>query len=278
MEGHTEIRRFSDNDIRFLIETVDPQLLSRVEIMKDDASIVEGMLANEPARLFDRIMSMTEETMMTISPRFLFEVLLRRAGHELKNQSYTVERTATQRIPVFDAREVSRFLEDRSIIVYLADLLASFTKVQSLTLRSRIRKGIWRRVRFSDMDVDSLVQLCGAADEGQRFGFYKRIADLCLFILGIFPEYAGLGATYRSGSEPKPRFSRRLGRSAEDYEQQGRLFYKLAGQHRSAKALELDQTLYKLHEKFTIAKKPLNYISDNYLKFRKGELFPTRPG
>jgi len=52
-------------------------------------------------------MLMSEETIMaTISPRSFLEVLLRTACREMESQPYTMERTATQRLPVFDTAEV----------------------------------------------------------------------------------------------------------------------------------------------------------------------------
>ena len=85
---------FLDSDIRFLVQTVDPQLFSKVEILKGDAAIVDSILDQESAKLFKRLM-LGEKTMTAISPRFLFEVLLRRAVVGLKNRSYTIERTSS---------------------------------------------------------------------------------------------------------------------------------------------------------------------------------------
>jgi len=267
---------FSESDILFLIETVDPGLLSKVDMIKDDPDIIEGMMEHEASRLFQRIMLMSEETITTtISPRFLFEVLLRMARRDLESQAYTVERTATQMIPVFDTPEVVRFLSDTVVLKYLADMLTSFTRIESFTLPVRVRKGVWRKIRFNDMDIDSLVRFCRAVDEEQRFGFYKRIADLCLFILGMFPEYVTMDYRYPSSGEARPKLFGRLKRSAEDYEEEGRRFYKLAGEHEDAVVLDLAKVLRQLHEGFNLAKKPLNYISAHFLQFRKEKLFPS---
>jgi hypothetical protein len=267
---------FSEGDILFLVETVDRELLSKVDTIKDDPDIIGGMVEHEASRLFQRIMLMSEETIMaTITPRFLFEVLLRTARRELESQAYTVERTATQRIPVFDTPEVARFLNNKVVLKYLADMLTSFTRIDSFALPVRVRKGVWRKIRFNDMDVDSLGRFCQAVDEEYRFGFYKRIADLCLFILGMFPEYVTMDYRYPSSGEARPKLFGRLRRSAEEYEEEGRRFYKLAGQHRDAAVLDLAEVLYQLHEKFNLAKKPLNYISEHFLQFRKEKLFPS---
>ena len=103
------ITEFSECDILFLIDTIDPALLSKIDTIKDDPDIVDGMMEHEARRLFQRIMLMSEETITTaITPRFLFEVLLRTARRDLESKAYTVERTATQKIPVFDTAEVIR--------------------------------------------------------------------------------------------------------------------------------------------------------------------------
>lgn len=257
----------SDSDVLFLVETVDPRLVGRIDAIRGDPGIVEGMLEQEAGKVFERIMLMGDERLMArMTPRFLFEVLLRRALSELRGQSYTLERTASQRIPVFDSGDVVELLANRAVLKYLADMLSSFTKVQSYTLPVRVRRGIWRKIRFSDMDIDGLMRLCETVKEEQRFSLYKRIADLCLFIVGMFPEYVSSGRDSALGGG-KGR------RSAEDYEEEGRRFYRLAGEHRAAGILELADVLWQLHDKFNLAKKPLNYVSDKYLQFRKRRMF-----
>jgi len=269
------LRGLSDNDIIFLLETVEPRLIAMIETIKGDPRMIEGILEQENEKLFRRIMFLGEAEILTkISPRLLFEVLLRRTLSELQSQSYTVERTASQKIPVFDTRDVVEFLNQKMVLGYLADMLSSFTRIESFTLPMRVRKGIWRKIRFSDMDVDSLVRFCETVDEEYRFGFYKRIADVCLFILGMFPEYVRHDFRYPLSGEIRPRIGEKWRRSVEDYEKEGRRFYKLAGGHRDASLLKLSEVLWQLHERFGLARKPLNFISDNFLHFKKQELFP----
>ncbi len=134
---------FSKSDILLLVEAEDPALLSKIDTIKDDHVIIEEMMEHEASRIFQRIMLMSEETTMaTITPRFLFEILFRTARKELKSQAYTVERTANQRIPVFDTPEVIRFLNNKVTLSYLADMLTSFTRIESFTLPVRVRKGV----------------------------------------------------------------------------------------------------------------------------------------
>jgi hypothetical protein len=249
--------------------------LDKLGIIKNDPEIIQGMMEQETHQLLQRIMHMNDDTIMTaITPRFLFEVLLRTARTELKNQTYTVERTATQKIPVFDSQEVVSFLDDEAILKYLADMLTSFTRIESYTIQIRVRKGIWRKIRFNDVDLDSLIRFCQTVDEENRFNFYKRTADLCLFILGVFPEYVIMDYHYPFSGEARPKMFGRWRRSIEDFEEEGRRFYKLAGNHGDAAILNLNDVLHNLHVKFNLAKKPLNYISAHLLQFKRGKLFP----
>lgn len=272
-----KIVRFSDSDIRFLVETVAPQLLGRLDVIKNDAQFIEGMLDQEVEKVFQRVVLAGEERVMTsISPAFLFEVLLRKAARDLRTQSYTIEKTGFQNVPVFDAREVVDFLSEEGSVEYLADMLASFTKIRSFAVAVRVRRGIWRRFRFSDMDVDSLIKFCESVDDEHRFALYKRIADLCLFILGMFPEY--VMPSYQVAPNmgvARLGLRRRFAWSAGDYEEVGRRFYKLAGSHRDADILGLAEVLHRFHEKFSLARKPLIYISENLLRSRKRKLFPS---
>lgn len=254
---------------------MDPALLGKADTIKDDPDIIEGMIEHETRRLFQRMMLMNEEAIITgLSPRFFFEVLLRTARLDLEDQAYTVERSASQKILVFDTSEVVRFLNNKGILRYLAEMLTSFTRIESFTLPVRVRKGIWRRFRFNDMDTHSLARFCQTVDEEQRFGFYERIADLCLFTLGMFPEYVIMDYQYPFSDKTTPNTFRRLRRSAKEYEEQGRRFYELASEHRNAALLGIAEVLHQLHNNFNLAKKPLNYVSEHYIQFRKAKLFP----
>jgi len=267
---------FTHGDIRFLVETVEPRLVDRLDTVKGDPAIIEGMLEQEVGKLFQRLIFVGEETILTsISPCFLFNILLRQAVSELETQTYTIEHKKGQRIPVFDTDEVVQFLGDRTVLNYLAQMLASFTKIESFTMPVRERKGVWRKYRYSDMDIDSLITLCEAVDEESRFAFYKRIADLCLFILGMFPEYVASDLDHSNSGERVRRPLRRLNRTAADYEEEGKRFYQLALEHRNSSVLELNGVFEQLQEKFNLAQKPLNYISEHFLQFRKQKIFPS---
>ncbi len=59
----------------------------------------------------------------------------------------------------------------------------------------------------------------------------------------------------------------------EDYEQEGKKFYRLAAEHPSARELHLSDLFWTLHEDFQKVKKPLNYIAEHYLRHRRTRLF-----
>jgi hypothetical protein len=264
----------SIGDIKFLIDTIEPKLSEKLDIIKGDELILDRMLDEESEKLYKRIALMTEDKILTqITPQLLFSILLRKTAREIGNKTYIFERSGGRRIPVFDTKEVARFLVNKEIVKYLADMLNSFTRTESFTLRVRVRKGLWRKIRFSDMDINSLLKLCQSVDETERFNYYKRIADLCLFTLGMFPEYV---TSNQGGPLSNMRLvPGKLARAAHNYEEEGRRFYKLAALDNNARVLGLESVFTQLSEKFTLASRPLNYISDNYLLFRNQRLFPS---
>jgi hypothetical protein len=263
----------SHNDLLFMIETLIPERTDKerlVELVKDDEDFVEAMLADE--ELFDRVMG-DEEILVKISPKLFFAVLLERIRRDLEKATYTVERRNLQRIAVFDSDRVVDLLSRKQIRDYLAEMLASFTRIESFTLPVRVRKGIWRKYRFNDFNVDSLIRYCQAVDEEHRFRFYKRIADVCLFLASMFPEHIEAQYRYPLSRKIRPKVMGQSRRSIEDYEEEGKAFYERAAEHQVARTQNLDGVLSTLSENFMLAEKPLAFMSNHYLWFRKHQLF-----
>ncbi len=265
---------FTDKDLDFVVENVapgasDPDALKR--LVREDPEFRAAMVGDE--NLLDRVMS-DEEIFLHISPSLYFEILLRKAYHELETITYTEELEGRASIPVFDTPEVLEFMERPGVVEYMASMMASFTRIQSYTVPVRVRKGIRRRVRYSDMDIDSLVKFAADADPEQRFGYYKRIADVCLFLSGVFPESARRGYGRMVGGATIPLTgSRRMRRTIEDYEREGRRFYGLAEGHPAARALELTSVFGILRENFTSARKPLTFVATRFLHASRRKLF-----
>jgi hypothetical protein len=256
----------SERDLEFLVETASPEVKDKPrlkQIIKEDEDFRNTFMADE--RVFRRVRD-DDEVLLKISPSLFFEVLLRKAAKDLEKQSYTVERTSTMAIPVFDTKEVVELLTEESLLLYLADMLSSFTKIESYAISFRLKKGLWKKIRFNDLDIHSLKAFSEAVEDEYRLGFYKRIADICLFILGIFPDYAERDYRYPFSGSVRPHIAGKLRISPEEYEQEGRKFYKLAAEHHSAKELDLSDVFWSLHGNFVQAKKPLNFIAENYLQ------------
>ncbi|SVC62245.1 uncharacterized protein METZ01_LOCUS315099, partial [marine metagenome] len=273
---------FTERDLDFLISAVLPG--------SHDTSTVREAIRHDPAyrkaivsdgRVFSQV-SNDDESFLKISPSLYFEVLLRRAQRDLESTSYTIEKSGKESIPVFDSVTVADFLDSPYVLEYLAHMLASFTRIQSYIVPVTKRKGIRRRIRYNDMDIDSLIQFAAKAEESERFSFYKRIGDVCLFVTGLFRDhtYSDAGKTsmmrdsvYRVRQSSSPVWSRSIKRSVEEYEAEGKRFYKLAGLHPTASMLELSDVFNVLREQFTAARKPLAFLATHYLHSRQNKLF-----
>ena len=112
--------------------------------------------------------------------------------------------------------------------------------------------------------MDDMIELARIIDPKMRPALYQRIADIALFLSGIFPDHAAFFATRR-----KTMFSAK--RTLKDYEQTGKRFYSVA-------ALETDQVQWKpvlgtLAEKFTLARLALNSLRERYVKAHRVRYF-----
>jgi hypothetical protein len=265
--------RLSEKDLDFLVKTAFPEVVDKLrlkQIIREDEGFRNSFIGDE--RVFRRLMD-DEEILLKVSPGLFFEILLRKVANDLKEVSFTVEKTGTIKIPVFDTREVMGLLIKEPLLLYLADMLSSFTRIESYAISFQVKKGTWEKIRFKDLDIFSLMSFSEVVEDEYRFGFYKRIADICLLILGIFPEYTEHDYRYPFSGQVRPQIRGKVRVSPEEYEKEGRKFYKLAAEHRSAKELDLSEVFCALHENFQKAKKPLNFIAEHYLQYRKHKFF-----
>ena len=182
------------------------------------------------------------------------------------------------KIPVFDAGDVVELLTKESLLVYLADMLSSFTRIESYAISFRVKEGVWHKIRFNDLDMQSLMSFCDVVEDEYRLGFYKRIADICLFILGLFPDYVEREYRYPFSGHLRPPLLGKGRISPEDYEEEGRKFYRLAAEHPSAQEMDLSEVFWALHGNFQQAKKPLNFIAEHYLHYKRSKLFVIKNG
>ena len=269
---------FTDRDLEFLVAVVVPRAANASsvrEAIRNDPEYRKAIVSDE--RVFSQVIN-DNESFLKISPSLYFEVLLRRAQRDLGSSTYTIEREGRKNIPVFDTGKVAGFLDTPNVLEYLANMLASFTRIRSFVVPVRVRKGIRRRVRYNDMDVDSLIDFAARVDESERFSYYKRIGDVCLFLTGFFRDstYSSkstFNSNFNSGAYSRTNFTRKKRRSLEEYESEGRRFYRLAEEHPTAGVLELTDVFSVLRDQFSAARKPLTFLSSRYLYSRHNNLF-----
>ncbi len=91
--------------------------------------------------------------------------------------------------------------------------------------------------------------------------------------MGIFPDYAEHEYRYPFSGHVRPPFRGKVRISPEDYEMEGRRFYKLAAEQPSAKEMDLADVFQALYENFQRARKPLNFIAEFYLQYRRNKIF-----
>jgi hypothetical protein len=262
--------QLTEQDLDFVVETVASQRLDREQvkgIVRDKADFMEVMLEDE--RLFRRVME--EDVWVRISPYLLFSVLLRQARKDMHSGGYTLERLGpSQLLPVFDGARVAGLLEDGEVPDYLSDMLTSFTRVHSTVVYFRHRGRTHRR-SFSDMDMDDMMELSQGVEPEYRFSFFKRIGDIAMFLVGIFPEYV---AAASAGVDQRPRLAGRRLRTAEEYQEEGSRFYLMAAECAPPES-RVGGLLCKMADNFDLARKPLNLVSERYIPFSRLQWFAS---
>jgi len=268
----TYLKDLSEADLYFIVTTVvtkrrDYDYLCG--LLKDKPDFIDIMLEDE--KLFRRVQE-DKDIFLKISPFLLFSILLRQAKRELEKQTYTMEIVSRrERIPVFDARDTTAVLQNKDVREYLARMLASFTRVECTTVVFKARGMTYQR-HFSDLDFDDILELAGMVELPFRFPFYKRLADTALFVSGIFPEYLCRNQTLEEHEIPA-RLAGHRSRTLHDCEEEGRRYYDLAATYDEAREQGLAGVLSLLAEKFTLARKPLNYLAENYIDKNRAKWF-----
>jgi hypothetical protein len=261
--------RLRGEDIRFLLETV----ASHVDpdgVHEWNEAWLEEVLSDD--QVFDRLVN-SREFLLQVSPWLYFNVLLRRARQDLEAETFTMERRSRQKVVLFDTNQVTDLLGRPAIRDYLSGLLASFTRVASMTVRVNVGRGVWRRYRTNDLDVEGMMRYAEAVEAPFRFEPYKRIGDVCLFMTGMFTEHIETRHRYAASRQIRPGSRGRLLQQREDYERYGRAFYRLAAEHERAAVGGLDEVLETLSENFLLAEKPLAFLSQRYLWANRHQLF-----
>jgi hypothetical protein len=256
--------RLTESDLKFVVETVATRRRDHdhvIDLVRGKDDLLEPML--EDPKLVERLVT-EQEVFVRVSPYLMFAVLVRRIRRDLEGQSFVVERDARgRRIPVFEAPRAVQLLGEPSTREYLIEMLCSFVRTNTGLVYWKER-GTWHKRKFSDMDMDDMIALCHLVEPAFKPRLYKRIADIALFLTGIYPDHA-------SSPVRRPRSQSIRRRAMPDYELAGRRFYTLAAREPQP---PWSATVFEaLAEQFTLAREALTALSDRYLEPLRARYF-----
>ncbi len=265
----------TEDDVAFLAG-LDPRIGAARADRRDDTERLGAVLA-DPV-VFDMLFGEgQDETLLRASPFLAFAVVVHRGWVELQGASYVEEWVgARKRLPVLGGDDLRQFLAASERRLFLAELLASYSRVVSGSTWVHTRRG-WQRRRFSELDPVRLASLLEVVPEGERPGVLRRLGDLALFLTGVFPDHTaqhGLGRLaeerlLRAGglplTEAEDLTGARPGGAVGLLEGLGRRWYRLAV--RSAPFPETGglPVVAQVGEQFGLARRTLNYLTDRYL-------------
>jgi len=237
-----------------------------------DPLAVEGLLADP--RVFEAVFGPSADGhgLVFVSPFLAFGVAVHRAVADLAAMDYLPERSGLrQRVPVFDTPELRDFLGSAARRLFLAELLASFTRVASG--RYRLAGGRPRTRRFSELDPVRLAGLIEVSPEESRPGLYRRLGDVSLFLAGVFPDYSAMHAfgpvdvsrLLRAARVPVgERDELSVAPALDLLEYLGARWYRAALATAPVRTERLD-VVGEVAERFRQARRVLNHLADRYL-------------
>jgi hypothetical protein len=207
------------------------------------------------------------------SPFLVFVAFVQQAAAELTAMDHVPERTGPrQRVPLFDAPALRDFLGEPARRLFLAELLASFTRVASGRYLVRAA-GRTRTRRFSELDPVRLAGLLDAVPPAERPGVYRRLGDVTLFLAGVFPDYAttralgplDAGRLLRAARLPSSEQERLASTPAmELWEYLGARWYRAARDLAPAATARI-VVVGDVADRFRQARRVLNLLADRYL-------------
>jgi len=274
----------TEADLR-LLSAVAPVLGGTAGLARDPAGI-EARLADP--RVFDAVFGsagVAAGEAVLVSPFLAFGVAVHRAVTDLSAVDYLPERSGPrQRVPVFDTPELRDFLDSAARRLFLAELLASFTRVASGRYRVH-SAGRSRTRRFSELDPVRLAGLLEAMPEESRPGIYRRLGDVSLFLAGVFPDYSAAHALgrfdvarlLRSAQVPLAERDGLTAAPALDLlEYLGARWYRAALAAAPVRTASLT-VVGEVAGRFRQARRILNHLADRYL-IGPGSTWFTQPG
>ncbi len=270
--GSAYLDHLTDSDLRLLVSVSD-RYAEPADLRGHPEAITE--LVGRP-EVFEAVFG--RETLATgklvaVSPFLTFSVALRRVAFELDSVASVPERSGPrQRVPIFDAPQLRDFLDAPRRMLFLAELLTSFTRIASGRYLTRTRRGPrWRR--FSELDLVRLAGLVDSTPAAERPGAVRRLGDVALFLSGVFPDYT---QTHALGMLDSARLLRAAGiarvehemlataPAIELFEVLGARWYHHAHELAAVQSIQLD-LVAEVADRFRQARRILNWLADHYL-------------
>jgi hypothetical protein len=263
----------TEADLRLLSAVASIPADAAAGLVRDPASI-EALLADP--RVFEAVFgpaAVAAGEPVAVSAFLAFGLAVHRAAADLSAMGSLPERSGLrQRVPVFDTPELRDFLGSAARRLFLTELLASFTRVASG--RYPVRSGGRLRMRrFSELDPVRLAGLLEAVPEESRPGIYRRLGDVCLFLAGVFPDYAAANALgpvdaarlLRSARVPSDERDGLVAAPAlELLEYLGARWYRAALAAAPVRTAKL-AVVGEVAGRFRQARRVLNHLADRYL-------------
>jgi len=265
------LEHLSQRDFELLAQTAGTGGEALKQRMLERPEVIDELLASR--RLFDTIFDRSSDLTDPGASSFLaFAALVNRSASDLHDASYVPEWAAPgKRLPVFDVEPLRHFLDDGARRYFLIEFLNSFTTVASGSFVVQTRDGLRRR-RFSELDPVALAEMVELLPPAERPGGYRRLGDVALFLSGVLPDH-----TARHPYTPSQRewlaHSAVLGPTDALVEEQALQFMEVAGAGWYRRSVdECHGTvstgptfLRTVADRFTEARRILNYLADRYL-------------
>jgi hypothetical protein len=265
------MEHLSDSDIDVLARVAGTRSSLLKQRMHERPEVIDEVLASR--RLYDEVFDPSHDLFDPRVSTFLaFAVVVNRSASDLQHTSYVPEWSGPgKRLPVFDVEPLREFISDGERRYFLIEFLNSFTTVASGSYVIRTRNGYKRR-RFSELDPVRLSELVDQLPPTERAGGYRRLGDVALVLSGVFPDHV---ASHPLEPAQRERLSRSaaitsaeaLGSAGEiDFmEAAGAGWYRRAVDAAAATVGAGPEILRSVAERFTQARRILNYVSDRFL-------------
>jgi hypothetical protein len=284
--GARYLEHLSEADLLLLAQACRLDESNRESVLRrlrSTPTLVERALSDP--RAFDLLFSTrrSNDPLLVASPFLVFAVGVHRAAAELASATFVSDWVAPrQRLPVLDASRLREFVSDPRHRLFLAELLASYTRVASGALWVQARTG-WRRQRFSELDPVRFAALVDLVSEEERPGVYRRLGDLALFLTGVFPDHSSTNLFGRfdlarlmrattPGDRPRPREGE-LG-AIGLLEELGERWYRIACATAPPPTTTNIEIVASVAERFRDARRVLNFVTDRYLWGQRARWFP----